>query len=131
MKPVSDAFTTHFFRRLDLEVLESLTPRQRDAITSALRQSGPREHTVDLRWTLNLLFTRFYVVILAGRDLRRKQAESAERARTDTRKAIQGLLILFAFLIPTLVVLALLLYGVKCLLGINIFESKHLMDFLR
>lgn len=131
MKPVSDAMITHFFRRLDLEVLEGLTPRQRDAISDALRRSGPRRHAVDLRWSMNLLFDRFYVVILAGRDLRRKQAESAERARADARTAIQSVLIILAFMIPILFVLALLLYGVKCMLGINIFESKHLMDFLR
>lgn len=131
MKPVSDAFTTYFFQRLDPQVTQALTPHQRDAIADALRQSGPRQHFVDLRWTLNLLFGRFYVVILAGRDLRRRQTESAQRARSDTRRVIQSLLILLAFAIPALLVLSLMLYGVKCMLGINIFESKHLLDFLR
>jgi hypothetical protein len=131
MKPVSDAFTTHFFSRLDPDIAEGLTPRQRNAITEALRQSGPREHSVDLRWTLNMLFDRFYIVILAGRDLRRQQSESARRARADARKVTQSLLILLAFTIPAILVLAVLLYGVKCMLGINIFESEHLMDFLQ
>ena len=131
MKPFSDAFTAHFFRRLDPKIAEELTPRQRDAITDALRQSGPREHSVDLRWTLNVLFDRFYVVILAGRDLRRRESESAQRARSDARKVIQSMLLLLAFIIPALLVLAVLLYGVKCMLGINIFESKHLLDFVQ
>ena len=128
MKPTSDAFTTHFFRRLDPDVLAGLSPSQRDAITDALR-AGVREHAVDLRWTMNLLFKRVYVVILAGRDLRRHSAEASQRAHADTRKNLTSLFLLSAFLAPALLVLALLLYGIKCLLGIDIFESRHLMDF--
>ncbi len=131
MKPVADAFTTYFFRRVDPGVLEGLTPRQRDAIADALRRSGPREHAVDLRWTINLVFDRFYVVLLAGRDLRRRQREATNRARSDTKKVIRSLLLLAAFMLPALLVLGILLYGLKCLLGINLLENKHLMDLLQ
>lgn len=131
MKPIDDAFTTHFFRRLDSKIKNGLTPEQRDAITDALRQSAPREHSVDLRGTINLVFARFYVVFLAGRDLRRKQTEASNRARSDARKLAYSLFLLAAYLVPVISVIVVLLYGVKCLLGINIFENKHLMDFLR
>jgi hypothetical protein len=131
MKPVADAFTMHFFRRIDHGVLEGLTPRQRDAIADALRGSGSREHAVDLRWTINLVFDRFYVVLLAGRDLRRRQREATDRARSDTKKVARSLFLLAAFVLPALLVVAILLYGLKCFLGINLYESKHLMDFLQ
>jgi len=131
MKPVQDTFTDHVFRRMDPEVRDGLTPRQRDAITEALRKSGPRDHAVDLRFTLNLFFVRIYVVLLSGRDLRRTSIEETARAQASARKALQSLFLLAAYALPIMLVLALLLYLLKSMLGINLFEDKHLMDFLR
>ena len=59
------------------------------------------------------------------------QLECEVVTRSDARKVIQSMLLLLAFIIPALLVLAVLLYGVKCMLGINIFESKHLLDFVQ
>jgi hypothetical protein len=131
MKPVQDTFTEHFFRRMDPEVRDGLTPRQRDAITDALRQSGPRAHSVDLRFTLNLFFTRVYVVLLGGRDLRRKSIEESGRARAGARRVTLSLLLSMAVCAPLLLVLLVLLYLLKCRMGIDLFEDKHLVDFLR
>jgi hypothetical protein len=65
-------------RRLPEDIARSLTPRQLEGLDDALR---PARHPVDIRRTLSLGASRYYVVVLAGRERRSPDRLRAEKAR--------------------------------------------------
>ena len=72
--------TEAFFRRMPKHVCESLTEEQRNAIAEAVRQSWWSNHLVNLRFSLPLIFKRYYLVLLAGEERRSKERLREERS---------------------------------------------------
>ena len=112
-----------------LDVRRSLTFEQRSAISQALKQSK-RKHAVDIRLTIPLLFTQFYVVLFMGKDLRRATQEKMLNRRGEVgRWGIASILGIGA-----LVFIAALLvagYVAKSKAGIDLMPNSHASDLVR
>lgn len=128
----SEIYADFTISRIDADVRESLTPTQLQAIRDALVANQPfKKHAVDVRGTIPLFFARFYFVVLAGRDKRRKTFDKEKRRAFEGNVSFGYLLsLLFLSFIAAMVWAAILLvvYWVKIELGIDLFSSIHLGD---
>lgn len=61
-----------FLRRLPEDVANSFTTEQLQALQTALQSTEWRQHPVDIRLTIPLLWKKFYFVLIAGPDRRSK-----------------------------------------------------------
>ena len=114
----------HMLERMPKDVANSFTDDQLFHLNTAL--AGRGSHKVDVRGTIGLLRSRYYFVLLAGRDKR-------DLSRTESRigKLVMAAVIAL-FLCVSLVLGLVLLYILKSWLGINLFEgfSLGLWDWL-
>jgi hypothetical protein len=127
-----DPFTSAFLRTMGADVVASLDDTQRRSLDKALRACRPfQHHAVDLRATVSLVFVRFYVVFLAGRDRRKKTkgVEHDRRARVSRMVDLAASLVVALFVAVVLLsVLALVLYLLKSALGIDLVPGKHVWE---
>ncbi|MEJ2214010.1 MAG: hypothetical protein P8Y20_08110 [Gammaproteobacteria bacterium] len=131
----SEIYADFTISRIDAVVRESLTPTQLQAVRDALvANQSFKKHAVDVRGTIPLFFARFYFVILAGRDKRRKTVDKEKRRAFEGNLSFGYLLsLLFLSFIAAMVWVAILLvvYWVKIELGIDLFSSIHLGDLFK
>ena len=126
----TDPFTHHVIERIDPKVRASLTPVQLSAIKEAIRANRPsQKHTVDIRGVIPFFLVRYYFVFLSGRD-RRLCTKRIEDKRRWLTSLSGGLMLFFLGVTPLILIMMLLLYLVKCSLGINIMPEMHLKDLL-
>jgi hypothetical protein len=134
-KTSSEIFADFTISRIDEEVRSGFSSEQLDAIRRALvaNESFSR-HRVDIRGTLPLFFAKYYFVILAGRDRRRKTLEK-EMARSHKGNLELGYFL--SFLLLSLVVLVVwgimfsVFYWLKMEMGIDVFPHLHLNDLFK
>lgn len=114
-----------FLNRLPAEVLNSLTEEQLTAIYQMLEKALPKSSPklVYIRWTINLIFVRYYLVFLVGRDPR-----TYKRYRFINRATKIGNTI--AYIVLLSLVSLIFSYIFKSFLGIDLFPEKHLDDFI-
>jgi len=77
----SDPFLEKFFSRIHPSVAQSFTPAQLAAIKLAFGARTWGSHTIDIRWSFPLLWRRFYLVLLAGREQRPPERRAQEPDR--------------------------------------------------
>ncbi len=125
-----DPFTYHVMERIDPKVRASLTPAQLSAIKEAISASRPlKNHPIDIRGIIPVFFVRYYFVFLSGRD-RRSSTRRLEKKRQWLTSLSGGLMLFFLGLAPLILILVLVLYLIKCTMGINIMTETHLKDLL-
>lgn len=125
-----DAYTDSVLRRIDPQVLDSLSPDQLLGIKEGISASKPySRHPVDWRGVLPTFFARYYFVILMGRD--RRTSTIKEEIQRKRKGALAGgaLFLMFA-LSPLLVLVGIVLYVFKSAAGIDVVEGQHAWDFL-
>lgn len=117
-----------FLSRLAPSTLAALSDEQRADVRTVIAEALPKTQPkiIDLRFVINLLFDRYYVVLFMGKDLRRKtRNQSALWTRlSNLAVAIFLLLSMNVFISLTL---AMLMYLVKSAVGIDLFPG-HLSD---
>ncbi len=102
------------------QVQESFSEEQLAHLKLAIGTRHWEKHAVDLRGTFKLWQTRYYYVLLLGRN---------HREVSRWQKQMSGIittLILLVFLMFSAVMGFLILYLVKSLLGINLFKGFSL-----
>ena len=125
-----DPYTFHVLQRIDEKVRASFTPAQLSAITTAISEGRPsKKYRVDIRGVIPLFFARYYFVFTMGRD-RRHLTKRVEQKRKFASSFLGGLTLLILGTVPLVTLILLLLYLVKCSLGINIMPDAHLKDLL-
>jgi len=130
----SEIFASFLISRIDKKALDSLTPYQLEAIREALLAADQeKRHSIDLRITIPLYFSRYYLVLFAGKD-KRKGTLLKEAMRQNKHYTTSGLLMIccVSLLIASalLVVAAMAAYYLKSEMGIDIFPNKHLEDVI-
>ena len=117
----------HMLERMPKNVADSFTDDQLFHLNTVLAGRRWGSHKVDVRGTIGLLRSRYYFVLLAGRDKR-------DLSRTESRIGKLVMAAIVALFLCVSVVLGLvLLYILKSWLGINLFEgfSLGLWDWLK
>ena len=118
----SDPFLAKFFARIPAEVAASFTPAQLRAVKIAFGARSWGSHAIDIRksFALPLIWRRFYVVLLAGAERRDDERLRAEGALFGT---LGNMALTAAFLIVVLGPLALALYALKSLAGVDVLPG--------
>lgn len=74
-------FLETLWNRIPEDARESFTEAQRAILADAARQCLFNTHPVDIRFSLPLLFKRFYFVVLGGAERRSAERRTMERQR--------------------------------------------------
>lgn len=80
MPDTDDPFLQKFFSRIEPAVAWSFSPAQIAAIRTAFGGRPWRRHAIDIRLSLPLPRRRYFLVFLAGREMRSPERRVAERA---------------------------------------------------
>lgn len=120
--------------RIPLEIRNSLTDTQMDAIRNALvAQNESQKHALDIRGTIPLFFSKYYFVLFGGKDKRKstfqKELKRINKVPLPIRLILYGMIVstvIFSFSLLALTIMYLL----KWWLGIDIFPNNHLSDFI-
>ncbi len=127
--PNLDAFTDSIINKIDPEVYQTFNPAQIEAMVEAISACRPlAKHPIDLRGILPLFFSRFYFVLLMGRD-RRSETQRIEAERRRRGAFMGGLFLAMCLMSPLVLILLFAAYILKSVMGIDIFPDKHLWDF--
>lgn len=117
----------YMLERMPKKVANSFSDEQLAHLNTALAGRKWGNHKLDFRGTVSFFKSRFYIVILAGKDKRELTREEARAGKT-----LIALGTMLFISVSTLLGL-FLLYVLKSWLGINLFEgfSLGLWDWLK
>ncbi len=122
----------HYLNSIDPILWESFTPEQiaavRALLESAIPQPSPK--LVDLRFTVDLILSRFYVVLFVGKDRRRQRRSYLPDRFAKVGNAIAAIVLLIGLNLSVSLFIFLLLYLIKSAVGIDLFPDSHLADQL-
>ncbi len=116
--PGADGFFDHYFKRIDPQVAASFTPVQRQAMKTMFGARGINHHAVDIRRGLTIGASRFYLVLLMGRE----QPALGRLPRSGLGRLVGYLLLALLLLAPIFAAVYLL----KTLAGIDILAAGSL-----
>lgn len=123
---------SYYLERIDSYILESLNPEQLQAITSALEQAIPKSSPklVDLRFVVDLVFSRFYIVLFVGKDRRKKQRNYTPKGIAKVGNLIAAVILLIGLNLVLSALILLFAYLFKSAIGIDLF-SGHISETLK
>lgn len=123
----------YYLNSIDPDLRESFTPEQitavRTLLESAIPQPSPK--LVDLRFTVDLILSRFYVVLFVGKDRRRQRRSYLPDRFAKVGNAIAAVILLIGLNLSVSLFIFLLLYLIKSAIGIDLFQGSHLSDQLQ
>ncbi|HEY9698811.1 MAG TPA: hypothetical protein V6D10_16220 [Trichocoleus sp.] len=122
--------SSDYLQRIDPDVFASFSPEQLAAVTNALEAAIPKSSPklVDLRFGVDLLFSRFYVVLLVGKDRRKQSRPYLPKPVSRIGNKIAAVLLLLTINLLISLFIALFVYLVKSAVGIDLFPHSHLTE---
>jgi hypothetical protein len=122
----------YFVDQIDANVRESFTPEQltevRTVVQAAMPQPAPK--IVDLRVNIDLLISRFYIVLFVGKERRKNPRPYTASGFTAFANRVAAIILLVGLNLTISLFIFLVAYLIKSALGVNLFTS-HLSDYLR
>lgn len=125
----SDKYITrtpsYYLDKISPDILASFTNEQLRVITSILERAIPKPSPkiVDFRFTVDLIFSRFYVVLFVGKDRRRKQRHQVTEGISRIGNAIAAVILLLAANLVISALILLFAYLFKSAIGLNFFPG--------
>jgi hypothetical protein len=122
----------HYINAIAPEVLASLDETQLASVKSALAAAIPQPSLklVDFRFVVDLIFSRFYIVILVGKDRRKRNRKYIPEHFSKVGNIIAAIVLLLTMNVFISVVLFLFAYLLKSAVGIDLFPG-HTGDNLQ
>jgi hypothetical protein len=119
-----------YLAQLDPAVAASLTAQQRAEIerVMALALPRPAPKIVDLRFTVDLLVSRYFIVLMVGKDRRRSPRNMPVSRLTQVGNWLTAVGLLLGFNLALSTSLLMLLYLIKSALGIDLMPG-HVRGF--
>ncbi len=116
---------SYYLDKISPDILASFTNEQLRVITSILERAIPKSSPkiVDFRFTVDLIFSRFYVVLFVGKDRRRKQRHQVTEGIARIGNAIAAVILLVAANLVISAVILLFAYLFKSAVGLNFFPG--------
>jgi hypothetical protein len=122
----------YFVDQIDDGIRDSFTPEQltaiRAAIQSAMPQPAPK--IVDLRVNIDMIVSRFYIVLFVGKERRKNPRPYRASGVNAIANRMAAVTLLVGLNITISLFIFLVAYLIKSALGVNLFSS-HLSDYLR
>ncbi|MBE9033258.1 hypothetical protein IQ266_26340 [filamentous cyanobacterium LEGE 11480] len=126
----SYSYLENYLERVPASLLSEFTDQQlstiQDIVVSAIPKPSPK--LVDLRFTINLLVTRFYIVVFVGKDRRTSRRRYIPNGVARFGNVFMALILLAGANMVASFIIFMTLYFLKSWLGINIFKEMHLID---
>lgn len=115
-----------------LTFLEQLTPEQWQAIQTRLQQQQTlkRPKLIDLRFEVDLIFDRLFVVLMVGQDRRSHQRQRSVSKLTKAGNIIAATSFLIATNLLLSAIILLGLYLTKSALGLD-FTPGHISESIK
>lgn len=132
--PYAQRTAEYYLRRLDPAVLQSLNQTQLQEIHRVLEETIPKPvpKIIDLRFTLDLLVSKFYIVLLAGKDQRRSPRKSPiSNGITRIGNIVAVIILLLAINLLISVVIIVAAYLLKTIIGIDLTSGGHFSDYIK
>ena len=116
---------SYYLDKISPDILASFTNEQLRVITSILERAIPKPSPkiVDFRFTVDLIFSRFYVVLFVGKDRRRKQRHQVTQGISRIGNAIAAVILLLAANLVISALILLFAYLFKSAIGLNFFPG--------
>ena len=116
---------SYYLDKISPDILASFTNEQLRVITSILERAIPKPSPkiVDFRFTVDLIFSRFYVVLFVGKDRRRKQRHQVTEGISRIGNAIAAVILLLAANLVISALIVLFAYLFKSAIGLNFFPG--------
>jgi hypothetical protein len=89
-----------------------------------------RPKLIDIRFSVDLVVTRFYVVLMVGKDRRDQRRSHAVKGLTKFGNTIAAILLLLGANLTISAFIVLSFYLIKSMLGINLMPG-HLTEYLK
>ncbi len=119
-----------YFETVDPALRASFTSEQTAVIQALLAAAIPKPNPklVDLRFTVDLVLARFYLVLFVGKDRRQQQRSYWPNSVSRLGNAIAAVLLLLGLNLLISLFLLLFVYLLKSAAGIDLFPASHLGD---
>ncbi len=123
--------TEYYMHQIPLYVLEKLNEDEIDSIRSVIHTAVPKStpKLIDLRFVVDLIIVRYFVVLMIGRDIRKQQRQYPVKGITKIANTIAAILLIIAMSLLISAVTILILYLIKSALGIDLFKG-HINEVL-
>ena len=120
-----DRTPSYYLDRMEPETLASFTSEQLDVITHLLDRAIPQTSpkVVDFRINVDLIFSRFYVVLFVGKDRRKKQRRYVTEGVARVGNAIAAVIILIGANLVISAFILLFAYLLKSAIGFDFFPG--------
>lgn len=114
-----------YLAQIEPAILESFSTQQLTVIYSMLDSaiSKPSPKLIDLRLTIDLVFSRFYLVLFIAKDRRQKPRSHQTRGVTRIANQVAVTVLLLGLNLAISAFIFLTAYLMKSALGINLFPS--------
>jgi hypothetical protein len=121
----------YYLERMEGKIYSSFSSEQLTSIRAALESAIPKSShkIVDLRLNIDLIISRFYIVLFVGKDRRKQRRMYRASGFTKIANIVASLLLLIGINLTISLLIFLVAYLLKSALGINLFAG-HLSDYL-
>ncbi|TYQ31623.1 hypothetical protein [Pseudanabaena sp. UWO310] len=121
----------YYMHQIPLPILEKLDEEEKanlkSVINTAIPQPSPK--LIDLRFAIDVIFTRYFVVLMIGKDRRKQQRSYEVNGITKFANVVAAILLIIAMSLLISTVTILILYLIKSALGIDLFKG-HITNVL-
>jgi hypothetical protein len=116
---------------IDRENNAELTDESGDSMQVPIQDPPPqRPKLIDIRFAVDLVFTRFYIVLMVGKDRRDQRRTHSVQGLTKVGNMIAAVLLLLGVNLTISAFLVLSFYLIKSMLGINLTPG-HLEEYFK
>jgi hypothetical protein len=121
----------YYMHQIPVQILKKLDTDERENLKSVIHTAIPRPSPklIDLRFAIDLIFTRYVVVLMIGKDMRRQQRSRQVSSIAKVANVIAAILLIIAMSLLVSAVTILILYLIKSALGIDLFAG-HITNVL-
>ncbi|HEY9876972.1 MAG TPA: hypothetical protein V6D29_00890 [Leptolyngbyaceae cyanobacterium] len=132
IRPYVQRTPADYINQIEPEIRASLNQQQIQEFERILYQALPKPapKIVDLRFGIDLILTRFFIVLMVGQDRRKRPRQYPTTPLTRIGNVIAAVVLLVSLNLTISLTLFLSAYLVKSALGINLFPG-HLWSIFQ
>jgi len=127
----NDRDASYYMHQIPTQILDKLNEDERAEIQSVIKSAIPRPSPkiIDLRFIVDLIFIRYFVVLLIGRDMRKQQRQYQVNSITKVANIFMAIVLIIAMSLLISSVTILIVYLIKSSLGIDLLPG-HITNVL-
>jgi len=127
----NDRDANYYMHQIPDQILDKLNEEEREGLKSVIQSAIPRPSPkiIDLRFIVDLIFLRYFVVLLIGRDMRKQQRQYQVDGITKVANIFMAIVLIIAMSLLISSVTILIVYLIKSSLGIDVLPG-HITNVL-